>query len=329
MVQARDAVRPLPDDASPILRKAFEIAQKTDRTPNEEHFLKIVQDGSYESVGKPGTVSATQVKIEAEKKINELETVAAQKRIAAKELTPEQNEKMLEATNRHNQMIAFLRGKYNGSPIERDSRIRNLTRDFEAEKLAIAGEATSKQLAKRALDAKSNFKGKDVTVDGEVGRVIGTNIRTVKVKFQDGREVEVPREKVTAAVIEAPDMTIGMTKAQLDEYQFLKENLDSGKISEIADRYGLSVSENVLAVGKLPQSVAESPVYQRLLRDTEIATKDRDNLPPDHADSVARLYYAMYQSIATKFTMAGLPKTVDQVFMEHMMHIVGAGGRVL
>lgn len=312
----------VPEDASPILRRAIEIAAKPERNTAEVEFLRKVETGNYgESIGviSPGTA-----RVEAEKRVQELEAQAADQRSVTKVLTEEQKAKLAEAQKTHDQTVAFIKSKFQDDPAEMNARLRNLERSFAEQKRFIADEMTTAELKKRDAAAKANFVGKEVLVDGESAVVTGAKFDKVNVRYADGREETVTRQQVKDKPVAMPKMTIGMTEEQAREYEQLKAGLDTGDFAGIAKRYGLRLTTDASAV--LPPEVASSQVYQTLLRGIGEATKDVPGMPAEHTDAAARVYYAMYESIAKRWTEAGIPRTVDEVFADHMMRLSGEVG---
>ena len=318
-IKLRDTPVAVPADASPVLRRAVEVAAKKEetRTPAENHFLEIVKSGEYGSMVR-GTASADTVAKETERKIQELETKAAETRMETKVLTEEQQAKMAEAQTKHDQALAFVRGKYKDNEAEMNVRVRDLERQFATEKRQIAGEMTSVEVAKREAEGRALFANKPVLVDGKPAVVIKAGIRDATVRLEDGTQIKVKRDRITSKPVETVDLTVGMTPAQVEEYQFLKDSLRTKDLGGIAQRYGLALSDSVLG-GALPKSVAEHPVYNVMKTGIEAALAGRVDVPKDYAEATARVYFAMYDAMAKRMTEGGSPRTVQQLFDQRPM----------
>ena len=319
---------------SPELQRAVQILKtpENQRTSEEIYFLDAMEKGDYGTtiakndirvLASSGTVTeAAQIKLDA------LDTKAATVRAETKtNVTEAQQTALNEAQARHDGTAEMYKRNYANDPLALGKALKGLGMKLSAEKRAITGELTPREQAAKDKREAGNYVGKEVVVDGMDAKVVANPFGKVKVEFADGTTKTVAKELVSSKPKEAPaeipmEPHVGLTEKEREEYEFLKTNVNNPDV--LAERYGVGLT-GVAAHGTLPRQVRKSPAYQTMLAQATEAMKDNPNLPKDYADSTARVYYAMYDALARRFTNDGTPMTADDAFKAHQMMITGEG----
>lgn len=111
-------------------------------------------------------------------------------------LTPEQEAKWTKAEIAHKRRVEYIARNFADDPEQLAKQKKAAEMVFSAEKRQITGLLTGKEQKAKAVQEKKNFTGKEVEVAGRPGKVISTPFGKVKVQFEDGTTVTVPRERV-------------------------------------------------------------------------------------------------------------------------------------
>jgi hypothetical protein len=118
-----------------------------------------------------------------ETKTNEV-TVNVEGKDRTVTLSDEKMKEWDEAKKNYDSRIAYAERTYTGQELA--ARKKGYGMEYAAEKRKITGELTAKERQNKAAYEATNYKGKNVTVKGKPGTVIGTAFGRITVKLEDG-----------------------------------------------------------------------------------------------------------------------------------------------